>query len=147
MTASTLVFMAPTPTRAARITSSPVPVQGQVQGTAAKPQQPQPQQLTLSLSGSGSHPRLAIPAFTGAGADADLLAAAKTVADVLWDDLDFEQEFDLVSKEAAARVPVAQTVETEPYDRWQDLGADALVVGSIQRAPAGFTIDLKLVGI
>ena len=151
MTASTLVFAAPTPTRAARITSTPLQALGQVQGTATPPQQPQPPQqqtqLTLSLSGSGSHPRLAIPAFIGAGADGDLIAAAKTVADVLWDDLDFEQEFDLVSKDAAARVPVAQTVETEAYDRWQDLGADALVVASIQRAPTGFTIDLKLVGI
>jgi TolB protein len=158
MAAGTFLFAAPMRARDTRITSEPL----QVQGTPTQPQQPsppqqpqptppqQPQQqtqLTLSLSGSGSHPRLAIPAFTGEGADADLLAAAKTVADVLWDDVDFEQEFDLVSKDAAARVPVAQTVETQPYDRWQELGADALVIGSIQRAAAGFTIDLKLVGV
>jgi TolB protein len=149
--ASALVFAAPMGARDARITSGPL----QTSGTAIRPQQPQPPQpqpqqqtdLTLSLSGTGSHPRLAIPAFTGAGADADLIAAAKTVADVLWDDIDFEQEFDLVSKDAAALVPVAQTVETEPYDRWQNLGADVLVVATIQRAPAGFEIDLKLVGV
>jgi TolB protein len=148
MAIGALVLAVPTRAREGRITSTPL------QGTATQfpppqqPQKPPPQSdLTLSLSGNGSHLRLAIPVFIGAGADADLLAVAKTVADVLWDDLDFEQEFDLVSKEATARVPVAETVETEPYDQWQNLGADALVIGSIQRAPAGFTIDVKLIGV
>lgn len=109
-----------------------------------KPQQPN--DFALSLT-AGTPPRLAIPPLTGAGADAELLAAAKTVADVLWDDVDFEQEFDLVSKEATALVPVAQTVDAEPYDRWQDLGADSLVIGTIQRAAKGFTIDVKLIGV
>jgi TolB protein len=147
--AGALVLAVPTRAREVRFTSTPLQGNATQSPPPQQPQQPQkpPPDLTLSLSGSGSRPRLAIPAFIGAGADADLLAAAKTVADVLWDDIDFEQEFDLVSKEAAAGVPVAQTVETEPYDRWQNLGADGLVVGSIQRAPTGFAIDIKLVGI
>jgi TolB protein len=126
--------------RAIRMTSEP-------QQTTPPPPPKQASDISITMTNPGTHPRLAIPAFVGAGADADLIGAAKTVADVLWDDIDFEQEFDLVSKDATARIPVAQTIDTEPYDRWQELGADGLVIGSIQRASTGFTIDIKLIGV
>ena len=139
-----LLATAATPAAPPRIWSAPQQTQTPPQTTT--PQQPQNNNFAFTLD-PGSHPRLAIPAIVGTGADAELLAAAKTVADVLWDDVDFEMEFDLVSKDATARVPLAQTVESEPYDRWQDLGADGLVFGSIQRMSGGFSVDIKLVGV
>lgn len=140
------LLVAPTSAREPHIYDVPI------QGTAARPpqtpQNPQPQNnIFVSLGDNSTHPLIAIPAFTGAGADAELLAAGKTVADVLWDDVDFEAEFQLVSKDAAARVPLAQTVESVPFDRWETLGADALVIGTIQRAATGFAVDIKLIGV
>jgi TolB protein len=104
-------------------------------------------QISVSLNNPGSHPLLAIPAFTGAGADAELLAAAKAVADVLWNDLDFEQEFEMVSKEAAARIPIAESPETLPYDRWQEVGANYVVLGNVHRDAKGLSVDIRLIGV
>jgi len=140
------VWGAPIGARETRIVSEPL--QGAaVQKPPQNPQTPQQQNDITATLGSGTQIRLAIPAFSGAGADGELLAAAKTVADVLWDDIDFESEFQLVSKDAAARVPFAPSAEAQPYDRWQELGADALVIGSVQRAASALTVDLKLVGV
>src|SRR5438105_4380366 len=50
---------------------------------------------------------LAVPEFTVTGDSPAVRDAAKAMAEVLWDDLDFEKEFTLVSRDAAAKVPAA----------------------------------------
>src|SRR5262249_38292564 len=84
-----------------------------VPGDIARPlvatplQQPQGQgqQVTIDMP-RGSRPVMGIADFLG-GDDAEMKTAAKTVADVLWKDLEFEEEFSMVSQSTAAGLPSA----------------------------------------
>jgi TolB protein len=109
--------------------------------------QGQQSNISVDLTNAGRPPRLAIPAFLVPAGDSELAAAAKTVADVLWADIEFEEEFDLVSREAAAGVPAATSIETIDYDRWAALGAGFVVLAKVQREAAGFSVALQLVGV
>jgi TolB protein len=64
----------------------------------------------------------------------------------LWDDVDFEEEFVMVARDAAAKIPAATSAETLPYDRWRDLGADAVVLGTVRQTAAGYTVDVQAIG-
>jgi TolB protein len=107
----------------------------------------QQQQISVDLSNSGKPPRLAIQDFVLAAPDVELTSAARRVADVLWDDIDFEEEFDLVSKEAAARVPTGKSIETIAYDQWAALGAGYVVFAKVDREGTGFSVSLQLVSV
>ncbi len=94
----------------------------------------------IKITGNtGAKRRLAVPEFSAPGATADVQQAAKLIADVLWDDLDFEGEFTLVARAEAAKIPPAATMDELPYDRWSELGADAVVLGSVTAGSAGST--------
>src|SRR5687768_10030767 len=69
-------------------------------------EQAQQSDVSLSLFNPGVHDRLGLPDFVVAGTDAELAAAAKTIADVLWNDLDFEREYYMVDRKASASIPV-----------------------------------------
>jgi TolB protein len=77
----------------------------------------------------------------------EIQEAAKTISDVLWDDLDFEGEFYLVPHEEASKIPKADSVETLPYDRWSELGVDAVVLGSVTATPEGLlSVSVQVMG-
>jgi TolB protein len=103
--------------------------------------------VTIDMPTGGKPPRLAIPAAVGAGTDTELAAAAGVVMTTLWADLNFEEEFDLVSRDAVAKVPVADTIDTLAYDRLAELGADFVVFSRVARVEAGFKLELQLVGV
>ena len=46
-----------------------------------------------SAASAGTPPRLAVPDFIALSPDAETVAIAKTIGQVLWDDLNFEREF------------------------------------------------------
>jgi TolB protein len=102
----------------------------------------------LKISGaSGARKHLAVPEFSVTGASQEIQAAAKTIASVLWDDLEFEGEFDLVPHEAANRIPRADTMEALPYARWSELGVDAVVLGAVTSTPEGLlSVSVQVVG-
>ena len=105
------------------------------------------QEINIVISGNtGAKPKLAIPEFSVVGTSAEVQQAAKTISAVLWDDIDFEEEFVMVSRDAAAKIPVAATVADLPYDRWRELGADAVVLGTVRQTAAGYTVDVQAVG-
>lgn len=111
-------------------------------------QQPQ-QDISGSLAASGgSQRRLAIPMFqVGNANDAEIQQASKTIGDVLWDDLDFEAEFYMISHDAAAKIPAGTTIETIPYARWKELGADAILLGKVERTSGdGLLVTMQLIG-
>ena len=71
----------------------------------AQPQQPQ-SRSALTISGEpGAPPRFAVPDFVALSSDAETAAAAKMIGQVLWDDLDFEREFDLIPRDTYAVDP------------------------------------------
>ncbi len=113
------------------------------------PQKPQPQQqseIILSLSGeAGARPRYAVPDFLARSSDPDVVEAARTIGTVLWDDLAFEREFYMIPRDTYKTIPVAASFADIPFDRWRELGADGLVLGTVEKASATtFRVELRL---
>ncbi|MDQ3069750.1 MAG: hypothetical protein M3R55_08490 [Acidobacteriota bacterium] len=97
----------------------------------------QQSEVVTTLTGEGGRrPRLAVASFL-AGGDAETQAAARTIADVLHSDFEFEREFDMVSRAAIASIPASLTASANQWDRWREAGVDAIVVGSIEKSGSG----------
>src|SRR6185436_17564358 len=95
---------------------------------------------------SGRLPRLAIPAFLLTGADAELTEAAKTIADVLWKDLEFEREFQMISQSGAAQIAPAPA-DALVYESWNQIGADEVLVGSVQKVDTSLQVDVRVMSV
>ena len=63
---------------------------------------------------------------------------------VLWNDLAFEREFDLIPRDTYRTIPQAQSATDIPFDRWRELGADGVVVGTVQRSATAFQVEMRL---
>jgi len=116
-----------------------------LQADGQQPATTQQTVIDVTLANPNFHPNLAVPDFVMIGATDELREAARTVADVLWADLDFEREFYLIPREASARIPLASTPEALLLARWAELGADYVLLGTAAPTADGFTVDLRLV--
>lgn len=106
----------------------------------------QPSDLSLVISGDpGTPPRYAVPDFVALSPDA--ADAAKTVGQVLWDDLNFEREFYLIPRDTYATVPVARSGDQVPFAAWRELGADAVVFGTVQKSGQNLTVQVRLLNV
>ena len=112
---------------------------------------PPPQQqsdIQLTISGEpGAPPKYAVPDFIAISGDAESRAAAKTIGEVLWADLDFEREFYMIPRDTYGSIPAAKSVSDVPFDRWRELGADGLVIGSVQKEGTGLKIQVRLFNV
>ncbi len=95
----------------------------------------------------GRPPRLAIPEFIPLSKDADLLSAARTIADVLFDDMAFEKEFYMIPKDILRTVPRPNSAEEATLDRWKELGADGVVIGTVQKTTEGIVVEVRLMRV
>jgi len=111
------------------------------------PQQPSEISTTITSGESGAPPRFAVPDFIPLSKDAPTVEAAKNIAQVLYDDLAFEREFALIPRDTYASVPAATSLTTVPFDRWRELNADGVVVGTIQRTEAGVRVEVRLFNV
>ena len=86
------------------------------QPPAPAPQQPS--EVAVVISGDpGTPPRYAIPDFVALNPEA--AEAAKTVAQVLWDDFTFEREFYLIPRDTYASIPVARSPDQIAFSAWK----------------------------
>jgi TolB protein len=123
--------------------------------TAQTPQQPpagqQPQDpsevRTVLIGDPGRPPRLAIPEFIPLSKEPDVVAAAKTIGDVLWDDFAFEKEFYLIPRDVLRTVPRPASPDQIALDRWKELGADGLIVGAVQKGPEGIIVEMRFMRV
>ncbi len=104
-------------------------------------------QLDLSMSGRSYQPRLGLPDFIVPAGDEELAKAARTVAEVLWADLDFEKEFYMIPREESARIPTAASPQALPAQRWAQLGADFVLMGTVRRRGEEFEVDLRSIAV
>jgi TolB protein len=119
----------------------------------AAPQQPapaptgqQPSEVAVVITGDpGTPPRYAVPDFIALTPEA--AEVAKTIGQVLWDDLDFEREFYMLPRDTYATVPAARTAEDVPFAAWRELGADAVVYGSVQQTAGKVVVQVKLLNV
>lgn len=100
--------------------------------------------LVIAGAGEGLPPKLAVPDFIPLSNDAETAAAAKAIGEVLWADLNFEREFYLIARDTYKSIPQPATLDRVPLDRWRELGADGVVVGSVQRSGNGAVVQMKL---
>jgi len=127
-------------------------------GSALIAQQPQPPQtptppqqpteIETRIGGQpGLPPRYAVPDFIALSNDKETVAAAKTIAQVLFDDLNFEREFYLIPRDTYGSIPAATSYADIPFDRWKELGTDGLVVGSVSRSGTGVKVEVRLFNV
>jgi TolB protein len=110
------------------------------------PQQPSEIGFTITSEGSGA-PRLAVPDFIALSTDAETAAIAKTIGQVLWDDLNFEREFSFIPRDVYATIARATSFEDVPFDRWRELNADGLIVGTVQKAGTTIKVEMRLFNV
>lgn len=116
---------------------------------APPPQGQQPSAIVTSISArdDGAPPKLAVPEFIPLGKEPEVIAAAKSIADVLWDDLAFEKEFYLLPRDILRTVPRPASAEQVSMDRWKELGAEGVVVGTVHKTADGIVVEARLMRV
>ena len=105
-------------------------------------------EINLAITGDiGAPLHYAVPDFIALASDPETVAAARTMSEVLWNDLAFEREFDLIPRDTYRSIPPAVSASDVPFDRWRELGADGVVVGTVQRSGAGFKVEMRLFNV
>jgi TolB protein len=117
--------------------------QPQTPATQGRPQQPD--KVVLEITGDGARPRFAVPDFVGATPDAAEIG--RTLGQVLWDDLDFEQDIYLIPRDTYKTVPLARSADQVPFASWRELGADGVVFGTVQRVGDNLRVDVRLFSV
>lgn len=115
----------------------PVPPPGQ-------PPQPDAIDAGTLTSEAGTPPRIAVPDFLALTSDKETQAIARTIAEVLWDDLNYEREFYMVPRDTYRTIPAATSVGAPPFDRWRELGVDGLVMGAVTRTGDAIRVEMRL---
>jgi TolB protein len=100
--------------------------------------------VAITMTQAGGHPKLALPDFLGTSGDAELTTLGRTIADVLWNDLDYEREYTMIPRKVTASVPLA-AADALPYPAWTEMGAESVLVGSIRREGGNVTIDIRMI--
>lgn len=114
--------------------------------SAATPPPPSKQtEVIITLSGeAGAPPKYAVPDLIVVSNEPETVAAAKEIAQVLWDDFQFEREFSMIPRDTYASIPAARSLTDVSFDRWRELGADGLIAGTIQKVGNGVRIEIRL---
>ncbi len=112
------------------------------------PSSQQPSEIGATISSEGgSAPRLAVPDFIAVTKDAETVAIAKTIGQVLWDDLNYEREFTFIPRDVYSTIPAATSFADVPFDRWRELNADGVIVGTVQKAGTGIRVEMRLFNV
>ena len=113
----------------------------------AAQQPPSPQQPTaieLVIKGDpGTPPRIAVPDLMALSSDRETQDAARTIGQVLWDDLNYEREFYMIPRDTYKSIPLPGSIDRIPYERWREIGADYVIMGSVQRTPNGIRVEIR----
>lgn len=75
----------------------------------------------------GAQPTFAVPDCLTSGGGDPITEAGRAVAEVLWNDLEFEREFRMMARDTYDTIPRARSLTDLPLDRWRELGVDGVV--------------------
>jgi TolB protein len=124
--------------------------------TAQTPPQPpagqpppgqQPDQIFVPITGTGGPPKIAIPEFIPLTKDPETIKAAKTIGEVLFDDIAYEKEFYMIPRDIIRTVPTPASAEQVALERWKEIGADGVVVGTVRRSGDGAVVEARLMQV
>ena len=119
------------------------------QNPAPPPAPPSSQsEVNIAIQGDIGQPlHYAVPDFVALTPDAETVAAGKLIGEVLFNDLAFERELDLIPRDTYRTIPVAQTAADIPFARWSELNADGVVFGTVQRTGNTFHVEMRLFNV
>jgi TolB protein len=123
-------------------TAPPQPPTGQT-----PPQTQQPDVIEITIGPGGRPPRLAVPEFIALTADAETVKAARTIGQVLFDDIEYEKEFYMVPRDILKTVPQPPSAEGVQLDRWKEIGADGVIIGTVRRSGDGVVVEARLLQV
>lgn len=149
MTLRTALFLlVPVAVSAGLVPSRQLPAASQPPQPPTRPPAQQPTEIEVRLTGEfGTPPRMAVPDFLALSNDKEVQDAARTIAEVLWNDLQFEREFYMIPRDTYRTIPPAPSVGAPPLDRWRELGADGVVIGAVERTPKGVRVEMRLFNV
>jgi len=115
-------------------------------------QQPAPppsqSEINISITGDiGAPLHYAVPDFIALTPDKETAEAARLLSEVLWADLAFEREFDMIPRDTYKTIEQTPTTDTIAFDRWRELGADAVVKGSVRRTGNTFQVEMRVFSV
>jgi TolB protein len=110
-------------------------------------QQPSAIELRIGGGDPSAPPRFAVPDFIAVSDDEETRGAARTIASVLRNDLDFEREFLLIPSDVASTIPRQTSPTDVPFDRWRELNVDGVIVGAVEKTAKGIHAEIRLFDI
>src|SRR5262245_38411991 len=113
----------------------------------AQPPNSQNQTVRIKTDVGGPPPKLAIVPFIALSQDAETVAAAKAISDVLFDDIEYEREFYLIRKDAIETIAKPTSIDTVALEPWKELNPDGLLVGTVRREGNGIVVQVKLIQV
>jgi TolB protein len=113
----------------------------------APPQQKQPEVGIIITGEAGAQTKLAVPDLLALSSDPETTEAARTIGQVLWDDLNYEREFYMIPRDTYKSIPTAPTIDRVPAERWRELGADGVVIGTVQKVATGIKVEMRLYNV
>ena len=122
------------------------------QNAPTQPAAPPPGQQTVYDAGRitgdiGAPLHYAVPDFIPLTPDKETADAARVLAEVLFNDLAFEREYDMIPRDTYKTIEQAATADTIAFDRWRELGADGVVKGSVRRTGNTFQVEIRLFNV
>jgi TolB protein len=118
------------------------------QPPAGGPPQQQQNEIVFTINGvPGVPPKVAVAPFIALSPDAETTAAAKTIGDVLYDDLAYEREFYMIAKDVLKTIPKAASVEQVSLEPYKEVNANALVIGSVRKTAAGVAVQVRVIDV
>src|SRR5918994_6778378 len=83
---------------------------------AGQPTSKQQSEVVVEITSPAGPPKYAVPDFLSLSNDPQTKEAAKTIGQVLWDDLAFEREFYMIPRDTYSTIPAARSVTDVPLD-------------------------------
>jgi TolB protein len=112
------------------------------------PPPPQQQEFKIVISGpSGLPPKLGIAGFVALSSDAETVAAAKTIGEVLFDDINYEREYYMLGKDAVGTIPKPTSLDDVALDKWKEINANAVIVGTVRKGGSGVIVQVRLIDV
>lgn len=115
-------------------------------GAAARPGQQDAVRVVIG-DRIGTQSSMAVPDCLPLTPDETTRAASRTIAQVLWDDLDFEREFRMVPRDVYDTIPAARSLADVPFDRWREIGADGVVICTVEARGEQLEIAARLFSV
>jgi TolB protein len=111
-----------------------------------KPVPQQPDEVGARIAGGDvTPPRYAVPDFVALTPNAT--ASAQMLAQVLWDDLNFEREFYMIARDVYKSIPVARSADQIPFASWREAGADGVFFGTVSQKGNEITVQVRLFNV